>query len=93
MYRQSLAGLALGLVLSTSAFASADKAISNAESARQAAAQVGHEWRDTAKLIKKARELAKAGKTEEAIALARKAERQGLDAVAQFESEKQRFGN
>ena len=92
MKHASVAALAFGLVLSTSVFASADKAISNAESARQAAIQVGYEWRDTAKLIKKAKELAKAGKTEQAMALAKKAEQQSLNAVAQYQSEKQRFG-
>ncbi len=92
MKHASVAALAFGLVLSTSVFASADKAISNAESARQAAIQVGYEWRDTAKLIKQAKELAKAGKTEQAMALAKKAEQQSLNAVAQYQSEKQRFG-
>ncbi len=89
---KQLAGMALGIVLSTSVFASADKAISNAESARKAAAQIGYEWRDTGKLIKKARELAAAGKTEQAIALAKKAEQQSLDAVQQYRIEKKRFG-
>ncbi len=92
MKHASVAALAFGLVLSTSAFASADKAISSAEAARQAASQVGYEWRDTAKMIEKAKELAKAGKTEEAVALAKKAERQGLNALAQYRSEQQRFG-
>ncbi len=91
MYRKALAGLALGFILSTPAFASAEKAIENAESARQAAIQVGYEWRDTAKLIKKAKELARAGKEQQAVDLAKKAEKQSLDAVAQYQSEKQRF--
>lgn len=92
MKHTSLAVLAFGLILSTSAFASADQAIGNAESARQAAAQLGYEWRDTGKMIKKAKELAKAGKSEQAEALAKKAEKQALDAVAQYQNEKQRMG-
>ncbi len=54
-----------------------EQAIAAAEGARQQAASVGGEWRDTAKLIAKAKELAQAGQIQEAIALANRARRQG----------------
>jgi hypothetical protein len=66
-------------VASTSAFAAdAAKAIADAKEARQQASSVGGEWRDTGKMIKKAEELLAAGKAEEAEALAREAETQGM---------------
>jgi LPS sulfotransferase NodH len=92
MLRKPLAALAFGLILSTSVHASADKAIKKAETARQSAAQIGYEWRDTAKLIKKAKELAAAGKSKQAVALAKKAKKQSQDAIDQYHSEKKRLG-
>lgn len=79
------------MFLSTSAFASADKAISAAEAAQKAAAQVGYEWRDTAKMIGQAKKLAKEGKTNQAIKLAKKAEQQGRSALMQFHDEQKRY--
>jgi hypothetical protein len=52
-------------------------AIAAAETARKKAASVGGEWRDTAKLIKEAEDLAKAGDYAAASALADQARRQG----------------
>lgn len=78
-------------LLSTGAFASADSAIAAAEAANNAAKAVGYEWRDTGKMIKKAKQLAKQGKNSEAIKLAKKAEQQGHDAVAQYKSESKRY--
>lgn len=77
--------------LSTAVFASAEKAISSAETAQKAAAKMGYEWRDTGKLIKQAKELAKKGKSAEAIKLANKAEQQGTQAVAQYHAETKRY--
>lgn len=55
----------------------AEQAIAAAERARAKADEVGGEWRDTAKLIAEAQGLAKSGKYEDAIALAKTAEHQG----------------
>jgi len=82
---------ACAVFLSTTALASADNAIIAAKAAQKAAAQVGYEWRDTAKIIKQARKLAKEGKTEQAITLANKAEQQGHSAVAQYHAEQKRY--
>ncbi len=93
MKHASLVTIALGLVLSTSVFASASSAIGNAESALKSASQLGYEWRDTAKLIKKAKKQAKAGKTKEAEALAKMAEKQSLDAIDQYKRELKRYNH
>ena len=79
------------LVLSNVSYASAEDAIAAAEQARQQAAAVGYEWRDTAKMIKQAKSLAAKGKTEEALKLARMAEEQGKDALAQYRREHSRY--
>jgi len=62
---------------------SAEQAISNAIAANKKAKSIGHEWRDTAKIIKKAKKAAKAGDEAKAIKLANKAEFQGHAAYAQ----------
>ena len=92
-FKKSFPALVFSLILSTSAFASADQAIAAAEAAQQAAAKVGYEWRDTDKMISEARKLAKEGKTQEAIELARQAEEQGHDAVAQYQREARRYSS
>jgi len=66
----------------------ATTAIAAAEKARKAAHKVGYEWRDTAKLIKQAKKAVKKKKYTKAIKLAKKAERQGNDAVAQYHDQK-----
>ena len=81
---------AMGLSTMTQA-ATESAAIQAAEKARQAAVAVGYEWRDTGKMIKKARQLAAEGKTAEADKLARKAEEQSKDAVAQYHAENKRY--
>lgn len=75
--------LNLALAMSSTAIA-ADKnadiakaAIDKAETSRQHAASVGGEWRDTGKIIKKAKAALKDGQFDKAIKLAGKAERQG----------------
>jgi nucleoid-associated protein YgaU len=54
-----------------------------AEAARKKAASVGGEWRDTGKILKKAKKALKAGKVDECIKLANKARRQGELGYAQ----------
>jgi len=62
---------------------SVEQAISDATEANKKAKSIGHEWRDTAKIIKKAKKAAKAGDDSKAIKLANKAEFQGKAAYAQ----------
>ncbi|MBT4078221.1 MAG: hypothetical protein HOM14_20755 [Gammaproteobacteria bacterium] len=86
--------LAFTFALIVSSYANAsttDEAIASAETARKAAAEVGYEWRDTGKMIKKAKELAAKGKNEDAIKLAKKAEEEGKDALKQYRSELNRY--
>lgn len=66
-----------GGAIDTAASEAAATAIAAAESARKKAASVNGEWRDTAKFIKEAEDLAKAGDFAAAAALAEKARRQG----------------
>ena len=56
----------------------AEQAIAAAKEARKQASSVGGEWRDTGKMIKKAEELLKAGKNEEAAKMAEAAEAQAM---------------
>lgn len=61
----------------------ATTAIAAAEQARQRAAAVGYEWRDTGKFIDEAKAALAKKDYDTALALATKAERQGKAAVAQ----------
>ncbi len=54
-----------------------------AEAKRKEAAAVGYEWRDTGKMLKKAKEEAEAGNTEAAMKLVAKAHEESEDAIAQ----------
>lgn len=54
-----------------------------AEAKRKAAAEVGYEWRDTKKMLKKAKEEAEAGNTEAAMKLVARAHEESEDAIAQ----------
>lgn len=69
------------LLFSTATFAAGqadfDKAYASAEAAVKKAASMKNEWRDSGKLLKKAKEAAKAGKLDKAISLAKAAEFQG----------------
>ncbi len=58
-------------------------AIKAAETGYKANLAVDMAWRDTGKMIKKAKKLHKAGKNAAAIALANKAHRQTVNATAQ----------
>ncbi|QIK38458.1 hypothetical protein GWK36_11245 [Caldichromatium japonicum] len=75
------AGLIILLMSNNSAWAEenteVEQAIAAAEAARQRAASVGSEWRDTALLIARAKELARTGEIQQAIELADHARRQG----------------
>ncbi|HGG59789.1 MAG TPA: SoxXA-binding protein [Gammaproteobacteria bacterium] len=62
-------------------------ALEAANAARKKAASVDGEWRDTGKLIKKAKALAEKGKTAEAIKLAKKAQQQGELGYAQAKAQ------
>jgi hypothetical protein len=62
-------------------------AIDRAEAARQRAAGAGTEWLQTESLILDARKALENGDWQDAIQLAKKAERQGLLAVQQAERE------
>lgn len=66
----------------------AQSAIDKAETSRQHAASVDGEWRDTGKIIKKAKAALQEGKFDQAIKLARKAERQGSYGYEQAISQK-----
>jgi len=69
----------MGISMTGSAFAGpAEEAIADAKAALKQADSVGGAWRDTSKMIEKAEELLAAGKTQEALELARDAEAQGM---------------
>ena len=73
------------------ALGSAAAAIASAEAAYKVALDEMYAWRDTGKLIKKAKKALKAGKDADAIKLANKAKKQAEDAVAQKYSERDRI--
>ena len=89
-----LAATAAAVVLAAGAWGWAPPAPANDEvtfmaayeaavAARKAAVEVGYEWRDTKKLLRQARKLAKKGEFENAVALANRAKRQGELGVMQ----------
>ncbi len=63
-------------------------AIAAAKAATAKVKKVLYEWRDTGKMIKKAEAALASGDIAKAIKLAKKAERQSLNAWAQYEREK-----
>jgi len=63
-------------------------AISTAEQKTKQASKVDNEWRDTGKIIKKAKKALKAGDTETALKLANKASRQSSNALKQYAEQK-----
>ncbi len=62
-------------------------AIAAAETSRAAAAAVGYEWRDTAKMIADAKKAAEEKDFSKAVKLAREAEQQGKNGVAQHQQQ------
>ncbi len=69
-----------------------DAAYAAAVEAQQKAASVSGEWRDIAKFLKQAEELAKAGEFDAAVKLAKKAERQGHSGYEQMVSQQGKVG-
>ncbi|HEB54828.1 MAG TPA: SoxXA-binding protein [Gammaproteobacteria bacterium] len=81
------AALFLNACTNTPPGASADDAktaISKAVQKTQQAAKVDYEWRDTGKIIKKAKAALKKGDIDTAIKLANKARRQSDNALKQY---------
>ena len=78
----------LSTPLTTIAGSDFETAKKNATAAIDNAKSAGHEWRDSRKILKKAEDANKAGDQAKAIKLAKQAEKQGLDAVAQAEVQK-----
>jgi len=66
--------------------------IKEAKASVKKAASVGGEWRDSGKFIKKAEAAFKAGKKDEAMALAKKAKREGEMGYAQAMAQKDKAG-
>jgi hypothetical protein len=62
-------------------------AIAAAEASRAAAAAVGYEWRDTAKMIEDAKKAVEEKDFDKAVKLAKQAEKQGKNAVAQHQQQ------
>lgn len=75
--------------LATQDKAAYDKAYQEAEAARQQAAAVGYEWRDTAEILKKAALAAEKGDYDQAVELAEQAKMQGERAFSQARKEEQ----
>lgn len=63
-------------------------AIMAAEQANKKAKKVGFEWRDTGKIIKKAKAAAKDGEFDAAVKQANKAKKQAKNAMAQYKASK-----
>ena len=71
--------------------AEAKNAIYAAKVKQAEARKLGYEWRDTGKLIKQAEKAAAAGDNDKAIALAKQAEQQAENAIAQHKAELARY--
>lgn len=72
----------------TKSLADANMALQSAMSANEAAKKMYVEWRDTGKIMDKARAAKGKGDFDDAVKLAGKAERQALNAVAQANAQK-----
>lgn len=66
----------------------ANMALKAAIAANSAVKKVNNEWRDTGKILKKARAAKGKGNFDEAVKLAGKAERQAKNAMAQYKEQK-----
>ncbi len=62
-------------------------AFAKANDTRKMAAELGHEWRDTAKILKSAQETAVAGQLSEAMELVAQAQQQADQGIVQAERE------
>ena len=95
LIRTAVLAMAVG-VFSAGAVQAADKdqaaefkaAVEKADASRKKAASVGGEWRDTGKMIKKAKAAAKKGDYNKALKLANTAYRQGELGYKQAMSQK-----
>ncbi len=67
-------------------------AIAAAEHQAKRAAKKSYEWRDTGKIIKKAKKALKAGNFDKAVKLANKAKAQGTMALQQYQQQKNATG-
>lgn len=88
--------LGAALAASVSGASAADKATFDsayaaADAARKGAAAVGFEWRDTRKMLKKAKGLAEKGDYAKAVAMANKAKFQGEAGQAQAAEQEKRW--
>ena len=72
----------------TKSLADANMALKSAMSANGKAKKMYVEWRDTGKILKKARKAKSKGDFDKAVKLAGKAERQAMNALAQAEAQK-----
>jgi len=72
----------------TKTLAEANMALKSAMAANSKAKKMYVEWRDTGKLLKKARKAKGKGEFDKAVKLAGKAERQAINAVAQAKAQK-----
>lgn len=96
--KKALIPVLLGVAMTACASPSSDnaaagdaqvaKAIQAAEQATARVEEVGFAWRDTGSMIKKAKEAAEKGKSEEALALANQAKQQSELAWAQYQENK-----
>ncbi len=84
-----VAGAAVTPVALAADGASFKVAYEAAEAARKKAASVGYEWRDTKKMLKKAKALAKKGDFDKAEKLANNAKFQGDAAYAQAQQQEE----
>jgi hypothetical protein len=82
------AGMTTTLLADEASAAKAQKLIDAAEAARMEAASVGGEWRDTGKIIKKAKDRLKKGDYVAAAKLANEAAKQGHLGYQQAVSQK-----
>lgn len=64
-----------------------NKAFAEANDARKMAGKLGHEWRDTAKILRKAQETAAAGDLKKAMELVAEAKLQGEAGIVQAKRE------
>ncbi len=91
-----VAALSLGLMagcatVEEAAVSPAEQAIADAKAENAKAKKLGHEWRDTGKIIKKAEKALADGDEAKALKLANQALEQAKDAQAQAARENQKF--
>jgi len=72
----------------TTTRAQANAAIVAANAANARVSKVSYAWRDTGKIIKKARKAKDAGNFDAAVKLAKIAKRQAMNAYAQYQEQK-----